>query len=40
MIFIHNIYSHKGVSYQRLQKKEESLNLDDFLGFLSKKSGK
>jgi len=38
IIFAHNIYSHKDISYRRLQKKEELLNLDDFHGFSSKKS--
>ena len=36
-MFTHNIYSRKGVSYRRLRKKEELINLDDFLWFLSKK---
>jgi hypothetical protein len=40
VIFTHNIYSHKGVSYHRLQEKEELLNLDDFFRFLFKKSEK
>ncbi len=40
VMFTHNIYSHKDVLYSRLQKKEELLVLDDFLGFLSKKSVK
>ena len=40
MMFAHNIYSHKDILYRRLQKKEELLNLDDFLGFSSKKSRK
>ncbi|MHC4307455.1 MAG: hypothetical protein ACYSR7_02385, partial [Planctomycetota bacterium] len=38
MMFAHNIYSRKDISYRRLQKNEELLNLDDFFGFLSKKS--